>query len=421
MGTAVADALAYLASQSGASLFALYWFVIVFEVPRYAFSFAAAAFFAAPKSTSRTLQPIDGSVSVIVTGHNEAHAIERCVRCLHEQSRPPDEIIVVSDGSTDDMRSALRRLHEQDLVDQVHCTDLRGGKAAAANLAHRHGHGAYIVNIDCDCSLDRDALLRIVAPFADASVGSVCGNIYIRNAHESLIAAFQKIEYLISISLGKQAALLIDQVVCVSGAFGAFRKEAFADVAGLDSGGGEDFDITLKLRKAGWRIHFAADAVAYTDAPNTLVGLARQRFRWERDAVRLRFRKHADLINPTSWRFRPLEILHEFEFLVFNILAAGALPFYIAWLVAAYGEFAPTILLAAQMGLALLDLAAFSLAAFATPRSEALGLFPYVFGYSVFYGTFMRFLRLAAYLQEWIFDASYMDSYVPQKVQRVRG
>ena len=72
---------------------------------------------------------------------------------------------------------------------------------------------------------------------------------------------------LLSISLGKRIAAMFDQVVCVSGAFGAFRREALDDVAALDAGGGEDLDITLRLRRRGWGIVFVEDAVCYTDVP----------------------------------------------------------------------------------------------------------------------------------------------------------
>ena len=87
----------------------------------------------------------------------------------------------------------------------------------------------------------------------------MAGNIVVRNANASLIASFQAIEYLISISQGKQSANLTNQMTCVSGAFGAFRRTALESVGGLDSGGGEDLDVTLRLRAGGWTTLFAPD------------------------------------------------------------------------------------------------------------------------------------------------------------------
>ncbi|ODS01854.1 hypothetical protein AUC71_02870 [Methyloceanibacter marginalis] len=68
----------------------------------------------------------------------------------------------------------------------------------------------------------------------------------------------------------------------------------------------------------------------------------------------------------------------------------------------------------------LLEFLVFCMAALVTPRVNTLGLLPYVPGFSLFNGFVMRFVRLGAYLEEWIFRASYRDTYVPQKVHRAR-
>ena len=144
-------------------------------------------------------------------------------------------------------------LQKQGLIAEAHCTQLRAGKSAACNLGFSRASGAIIVNVDCDCILERHALLHLCQPFIDPIVGAIAGNIVVRNADASLIAGFQAIEYLISISQGKQSANLTDQMTCVSGAFGAFRRTAIQGVGGLDAGGGEDLDATLRLRTSGWR------------------------------------------------------------------------------------------------------------------------------------------------------------------------
>lgn len=412
------ESLAFLTSQSGSSLFTLFWFVIIFEIPRYTLGFIATL---ALTLRPRSKQPYEAArLSVVIAGHNEEDSIERCVMSLLEQSRPPDEIIVVSDGSTDRMPEKLRSLQSRGLIKEAHCTQMRGGKSAGVNLAVGRTTGDIIVNVDCDCTFDRNALKKIIEPFADPKVGAVAGNIIVRNPKASVITACQAIEYMISISQGKQAADLTDQMSCVSGAFGAFRRETLDRVGGLDSGGGEDLDVTLKLRTAGWKAVFAADAICYTDVPETLLALTRQRFRWERDAVRLRYRKHRDLLNPFSKQFDVIELLHELDFIVFNILAAVAFPIYLVWLFVIYGDFAPLILMAAQIGMWGLDLFTFLIAAWMTPKANAMRLMPYLLAYSPFYGFLMRMVRVAAYVQEWVFRASYSDPYVPKKVHLVR-
>jgi cellulose synthase/poly-beta-1,6-N-acetylglucosamine synthase-like glycosyltransferase len=414
------DSLTYLASQSRASLFGLFWFIILFEFPRYTLGFLSvfAISFQATRVRPRDLDV--GRVTVVIAGHNEAKAIERCVRSLHEQSLRPDEIIVISDGSTDLMPAKLRELQEKGLIAEAHCPQLRAGKSAACNLGFTRASGAIIVNVDCDCLLERDALRFLIQPFTDPNVAGVAGNIVVRNPGASLIAGFQALEYMISISLGKQSANLLDQMTCVSGAFGAFRRTAIESVGGLDSGGGEDLDVTLRLRRGGWTTLFASGAICLTSVPTTLTALTQQRFRWERDAVRLRYRKHRNLMNPFSSRFKLIELLHEMDFALFNVVAAVAFPFYLMWLLMTYGDNAPVILVGAQVGMLALDTLTFLIAAWLTPQVNSFALMPYIVGYSLFYGLIMRFIRLGAYLQEWIFRSSYRDSYVPTKVHVAR-
>jgi cellulose synthase/poly-beta-1,6-N-acetylglucosamine synthase-like glycosyltransferase len=421
MWQTVSDGITYLLSQSGESLLRLFWFVAVFEIPRYMLGFVSIAVLSVrPTTTTRPVIVDDDRVSILIAGHNEGDSIERCVQSLHEQGRPPDEIIVVSDGSSDRMPEKLRRLQERGLIKEAHCTQVRSGKSAAINLALRRATGDIVVIVDCDCTFDRQALKRIIEPFADPRTGAVAGNIVVRNATHNLLTAFQAIEYLISISQGKQVADLTDQMSLVSGAFGAFRRVALERIGGLDAGGGEDLDITLRLRKAGWRTLFAPEALCYTNVPDTLSVLVRQRFRWERDAIQLRYRKHGDLMNPFGARFSVRELLHEFDFLVFSVGSAVIFPLYVVWLFTAYGDLAVTILVGAQAGMLLLDSVTFALAGLVAPRVKTLWLAPYVVGYSLFNGFVMRFVRLAAYVQEWIVEASYRDTYVPRKVHRVR-
>jgi cellulose synthase/poly-beta-1,6-N-acetylglucosamine synthase-like glycosyltransferase len=413
------DGFAYLGAQSWQSLIALFWFVILFEVPRYTLVYITAGLLL-PFHKRIPAGGTHPTISVVIAGHNEADVIERCVRAVHEQSWVPEEIIVVSDGSTDRMTARLRGLQRRGLITEVHSTGLRAGKSAATNLAIRNARGDIVINIDCDCTLDRFAFEHACTPFNDPEIGAVAGNVVVRNAKASFIAAYQSIEYLVILSLGKRGANITDQVVCASGAFGIFRREALQSVNGLDAGGGEDLDLTMRIRKAGWKVRFAPEAICYTDVPETFNAFIRQRFRWERDAIRLRYRKHRDQINPLSKRLKPLETIHQWEFLVFDVAAALALPVYLVWLFSTYGDTAPAILIAAQIGMFSFDLVSLCLAAITTPRVLSLRHLLYMPAYSIMNSYYMRFIRLAAYSQEWIFEASYADSYVPTKVHLQR-
>lgn len=422
-------ALSFLFGQSEQSLIAIFWYALVFELPRYGLAILAIGLgpFAASWLTCRQHRPTvcHGSrkplrVSVIVVGHNEVDALEACVRSLREQSFGDFEIVIVSDGSSDGMAQLATRLVRQGLADRALSTDLRGGKSGGLNLAILAASGDIIVNVDCDCSYDRYAIANIIEPLSDPSVGAVTGDIVTRNGDHSLTARFQEIEYLMTISVGKRLGNALNQVVCVSGAFGAFRRAALDQVGGVDVGGGEDLDLTLRLRQAGWRVVFAENAICYTDVPAKLWPLIRQRFRWERDSIWLRYRKHLRLMDPRSTEFRLSEAFHQWDFLLFSVVGAAMFPFYIAWLVLSYGDLALPILIAMQLGLLVADIALLAIAALVTGRPVFFRNIPFLLGYSIFTTYFMRIVRLCAYIEELLFFGSRRDNFVPLKVRSVR-
>ncbi|WP_444925152.1 glycosyltransferase [Microbulbifer sp. DLAB2-AF] len=420
MMEAIHDGFIFLSAQSRGALFIMFWIVIFLELPRYIFSFFTAVFF----FSSRIEKEVDlekiGKISVIIAGHNEEESIEKCVHSLWAQSVKPYEIIVVSDGSTDGTRKVMSSLLTRGLIQGAHATELRGGKASALNLGIRFCTGDIVITVDCDCSFEHHTMKEVLLPFEDPKVGVVSGNVFVRNPQDNLITAFQSIEYIISISLGRHALAMIKQMCCASGAYSGFRKTAIDQVGGFDSGGGEDLDITFRLRNYGWDIAFAPEAICYTDVPTNILTLIRQRLRWERDAVRLRYRKYAHFINPFKRRIKFEEFFHQFEFLIFNVIAAIALPIYLVWLFASYGSNAWFILIGAQIVLIMLDCLTFALAAYATYKFSTLPLWAFLIGYSILYVNLMRVVRLYAYVQEWIFRTSYADSFAPSKVHKVR-
>lgn len=422
-------AISFLAAQSALSLLTLFFYTIAFEIPRYGFPFLALVleplvvrFIGNRRHRSSARGPVKAnpSVSVIVVGHNEESSIESCVRSLRAQSFADFEIVIVSDGSSDRMVDVSAALVKQGLADRLLSTDLRGGKSAGLNLAVRYATGDIIINVDCDCSYDEFAIEEMLKAFADPTIAAVCGDIVPRNGDRSLIARFQEIEYLLAISVGKRIGSSVDQVVCMSGAFSAFRREALDEIGGFDVGGGEDLDITLRLRAHGWRVGFASGAICYTDVPESLWILVRQRLRWERDAVRLRYRKFRDQIRPWSPRFILTEALHHWEFLIFSVVGAILFPFYVIWLFMTYGSFALVILTAMQIGLLVLDVVMLAMADMITNRPIFWSNLLYMPGFTIFTSYFMRFVRLVAYLEEWLLFGSIRDNYVPAKVRLLR-
>ena len=234
------DVWRLLDNLSAWSFVTMFGLVLLTDAPRYFLGIqaTAAAFILRDHRPPGPLVPLP-PVSILLAGHNEEDAIEKCVRSLREQTFNRFEIVCVDDGSSDKTFAIMRRLHAEGLVQSICRLQLRGGKAAALNLAARMAHGEIFVVTDCDCSFEPNAVEELLRPLAgDAMIGAVSGNILVRNWRRSVATAIQGIEYLVSISLGKTFAGALDQVVCISGAFGAFRRRAWDFIGGMDAGGG---------------------------------------------------------------------------------------------------------------------------------------------------------------------------------------
>lgn len=398
----------------------LLWPVILLEVPRYVLS-ALAVVRQKPYRFSAEFLANPPKYAVTIAGHNEADAIADCVKSLHEQSLPPDEVIVISDGSTDTMLKELRVLMQAGLITDYHNVELRGGKAAAVNLALGFVKHKFFVNIDCDCSFDRHAMKYMLSMLQEPGVGCISGNIMVRNQDHRFLPALQSIEYIIRIGLGRVSLDMFNQVSCVSGAFGGFRTDAIRKISGMDAGSGEDLDLTIRLRDAGSRVVFGEEAICYTDVPDTAERLIGQRLRWERDAFALRLRKHGQALNPWSRRFKFGELMHHFDFIFFDFFATLITPFFLLSFFGLVGTTIWKFLGGIFICYLALDLLMILVAVAISRRYQSLKLLFFLPAYTLYNTFFIRILRFVAYTSEALLSASKNDNYVPGKIRKLDG
>lgn len=397
----------------------MFWFLLVFEVPRYALAFPGIVmmYLKSRKVKGRPNLPDNlGKVSILIAGHNESDAIEHGVKSLMRQSFRDFEIVCVSDGSTDDTYEIMKRLQREGLVQKVAGNQTRGGKASAINLAARLASGNILIVIDCDCTFEEHAIAELLMPFADPMVAGVSASVLVKNGEASFCASLQAIEYLSGMVLGKAQMDLFGQLCMISGAFGAFRREAWDRVNGMDPGPGEDLDISLRIRFCGYKLAFAHRAVCYTDVPTTLFNLFRQRNRWERDSIWLRYRKYGWMMNPWHPKFLLKETIHQWDFTIFTVLSTVVFPIYVVYCSIAMGEsFWPIMGIAAVISLTL-DFFVFSCAVIASGNKDHWKFLPYVLVYGTFQSYIMRMHRLWSFTAEWIYSVSRDDAFAPPKV-----
>ncbi|MEU1214386.1 glycosyltransferase [Streptomyces sp. NPDC005790] len=220
--------------------------------------------------------PFTRPVSVLVPAYNERECIEATVRSL-VASDYPIEVVVIDDGSTDGTA---------DLVEAMRIPNVRvvrqrnAGKPAALNNGIAHARYDIVVMMDGDTVFEPSTVRELVQPFADPRVGAVAGNAKVGN-RDSLIGAWQHIEYVMGFNLDRRMYDLLGCMPTIPGAVGAFRRDALDRIGGMSEDTlAEDTDVTMGLHRDGWRVVYAENARAWTEAPESVQQLWSQRYRW---------------------------------------------------------------------------------------------------------------------------------------------
>lgn len=412
--------------KSGSGKFVrVFWYFILFELTRYILLDYYVYFskrwqrktfrhkWEEAKSKLRAENPL---VSVVVPGKNEGKHLYKLVKSLNEQTLKNFELIIVDDGSDDDTPTIGRNLEKLGMIDLFLRNDARGGKASAANMAVRFSKGKYIVHLDADCSFDCDAIENILVPFyMDPEIGAVGGNVKVRNYKGSLATKLQAIEYLKTISVGRISTSHLGIYKIISGAFGAFKREILEQVGYWDIGPGLDGDITVKIRKSGYKTVFEPSAICLTSVPDSFKKLAKQRLRWNKSLVRFRVRKHKDVYFPHA-NFNWLTFFALLENVFYNLVLDILWWIYIVDLVINFHSQLHYVL---SMNVVLYIMTGyiqmFIIYLYSERRKEEWYLWPFVPFMTLYNGFFLRTVRTKAYLQEFFLYKSYDDPWNPVK------
>ena len=242
---------------------------------------------------------VDAPVSILVPAFNEGPVIEAAIRSLLELDWPSFEIIVIDDGSTDDTYERARVLEGRYGAATVRVVRKpNAGKASALNTGLVVASSPFVLCMDADSRLARDTLRRAMRHFADSRVGAVAGNVKVVN-RGTLWTRLQALEYIQGLNLPRRAQGFLRVVNIIPGPIGVFRRHVLAQVGGYDTDTfAEDADVTIKILGAGWQIVYEEGAIAWTEAPETVHELLKQRYRWTRGILQS-LRKRGD------WLARP--------------------------------------------------------------------------------------------------------------------
>jgi len=235
--------------------------------------------------------------TVLIPAHNEESVIVQTVTSVLLSDFPNLRIIVVNDGSTDNTGELLdENFLREPRVRIIH--QVNRGKAAALNVALSLADTEFVVTIDADTEIEPDAISKLLRHFSDPQVGAVAGNVKVGNRSRWL-TRWQALEYITSQNMEKRAFDLLNCITVVPGALGAWRKKAIEVAGGITADTvAEDADLTIAIRRSGWRVLYDEEAIAWTEAPETAGQLIRQRFRWTFGTLQS-FWKHSNTL------FRP--------------------------------------------------------------------------------------------------------------------
>jgi cellulose synthase/poly-beta-1,6-N-acetylglucosamine synthase-like glycosyltransferase len=266
-------------------------------------------------------------VSIIVPAFNEEAGIIQSVRSLLSVNYPTYEIIVVNDGSTDqtlkkliehyDMKEIsrvvrkqvhtkpIKTIYQSSILSNLFLVDKEnGGKADALNVGLNFSHYPYFCSLDGDSVLEPDAFLKVMKPIIDsneeviASGGSVriangCeiknGQILKIGLSDNPIVVMQIIEYLRAFLMGRIGLSRHNLLLIISGAFGVFSKHWSIEAGGYKTDTvGEDMELVIRIhrllkeRGLNKKIVYVPDPVCWTEVPEDMTILRRQRRRWHR-------------------------------------------------------------------------------------------------------------------------------------------
>lgn len=274
------------------------------------------------------------SLSLIAPAYNEGKTIEENIQSLLSLNYSNYEVIIVNDGSKDNSMEIMIKAYQLEADPEfkiylhlktkeikniyrsknpafkklIVVDKFNGGKSDALNVGINISRNPYIVCIDVDCIIEKDALLKMAKPFMENNRGRVIatggviriansckvsnGKLMEVNVPDPFLPRIQVIEYLRAFLLGRMAWAKLDGLLLISGAFGMFDKQIAIEAGGYDHGTvGEDMELVMRMRrymieqKQKYTVSFVPDPLCRTEAPENFQILGKQRSRWTRGTM----------------------------------------------------------------------------------------------------------------------------------------
>jgi cellulose synthase/poly-beta-1,6-N-acetylglucosamine synthase-like glycosyltransferase len=305
-------------------------------------------------------------LSIIAPAYNEGMNIKENLHSLLSLNYTNYEVVVINDGSKDDLMEVLIDSYDLEEIklgfdERIKTQPVKaiyksknpafnklvvvdkhnGGKADALNVGINVSTKPYIICIDADCVLHKDALLILAKPFLEKSdehiiatggvirIANSCviegGSIIKINVPNNVLARVQVVEYLRAFLLGRMAWSKLDGLLIISGAFGMFEKEIAILAGGYNHKTvGEDMELVIRMRRymiesnQKYSVTFIPNPLCWTEAPESFKILGKQRSRWTRGTMETLWSHRKMFFNP---RYKILGLLSVPYWFFFEYLA----------------------------------------------------------------------------------------------------
>jgi hyaluronan synthase len=302
----------------------------------------------------------DDLVTVIIPVYNQQAMIESVVDAVFQSTYKNLEVVAIDDGSKDATREILNRLAlKYPTLKVIHKKN--EGKRKAIASAYYNSKGNFLIFIDSDSIVDRNAIVELLKAFkGDSQAGAVVGHAKVWNADKNALTKCQDVWYDNSFNVRKSAESYFGSVMCCSGCLSGYRREAIANYLPYWSSAktpiADDREMTSyvispnKIRDImaphpppgaaaarimkwvaryddaedrgltgqallEWKAVYVPTAIVYTEVPEKMKVFVKQQKRWKKGTLRVNF-----FVSAFFWRRNPvmaflifyMEFMHTF-------------------------------------------------------------------------------------------------------------
>lgn len=290
VGISIILSLSWISDLSGLVHPALAMFIIagIAYVPGFMNTFMVSSLLLDKQAKIKDPCLVDDEVTLLISAWNEEAGIYNTLKYVKQQTYKGDiKVIVINNNSTDNTEAEVERASKELDMDITLLREPTPGKFNALNHGLKYVKTEFVITLDADTLLHKDAVGYLVsrAKVSSPEVCAVAGSMLVRNSRDNLLSKMQEWDYFLSIASIKRMQGLYQGTLVAQGAFSLYRTDIVTELGGWSDAIGEDIVLTWKMLAMDKKVYFEPMAVAFTDVPTKLSHFVKQRSRWARGMI----------------------------------------------------------------------------------------------------------------------------------------